>query len=483
MDDKLTQNEFQDVPTNGNAPIDPCEVYTDWDQLLEEYDGQYARHVNTIQSLMQRYTIMSSLRRGQTLTNHSLVSQLLNGCKQPKCQNPFCATGIRNSADRPVRDYTPRSARILALELLNQSNPDAHLCQHVKSEGSVPTPDTEAGPRDPSSLAQRIADTSCMTRLAAGEALPRKELDCPEQRRVAAITAKLQTQCKPPFDKSGCPNPRFVPNNEVADTVATALNLFYSLLPEENDQVLWQSLAHYTNNGHVLPGQTLDSNHCNPNLIGLLQIFASKPYARMCEQICKVIALRTQVEDVAAKFRPSWNDESGNGNVLDLLAHRVTSIARWHTVSRKDKWVPWPYPLWFKNIFLQHWDGKPAVARGTIACGALELLEMQQRIWDSSNPDKTSDANLLPYVYNRTDNTEMVRSWMTHNPPVTTASRHLFSFPCLYSDGQTLMHFRTLNHLRMRYANRPALLFLDNQTLTVTFQGSIHDIACERGSL
>lgn len=289
-----------------------------------------------------------------------------------------------------------------------------------------------------------------MKRLAEGEDMSHAEPDYPERRRVAAITAKLRTLCELPFDATGTLNPRFVPNNEVADTVASALNLFYNLLPGQSDQTLWQSLAHYINNGHVLPGQTLDSSPSSPSLIELLHVFEFKPYARMCEQVCKVIALRTQVENVAAKFRPFCSDESGNENILTQLADRVTSIARWHTASRKDKWVPWPFPLWFKRTFLQHWDGKPTVARGTITCGALELLEMQQKIWDLSNPEKTSDANLLPYVYNRTDNTEMIRSWMKHDPSVTTTSRHLLSFPFLYSDGQVLMGFRMLNHLRMR---------------------------------
>jgi hypothetical protein len=408
---------------------------------------------------------MDDIRNAHTIPSlmHSLVSQLVHGCKQPDCKNSYCATGLRNSTDIPLRDYTPRSARILALDLLGRSSPDAHLCKHVKSGGKIPTPDTEEGPRDHSSLAQRIADTSCTKRLAEGGTSLHEEPDCPELQQVAAITAKLQTQCEPPLDTTGSSNPRFAPNEEVADTVASAFSLFYSLLPEKSDQAMWQSLAQYINNGQVLPAQTLTSNANNTGLIELLQIFQFEPYTRMCAQVCKAIALRTQVENVAARFRSSGNDEAGNEDILSLLTERVTNIARWHTASRKDTWVPWPYPLWFKKTFLQHWDGKSTVTRGTIACGALELLEMQQKIWNRSNPEKTSDANLLPYVYNRSDGTEMVRSWIKHDPPVTTTSRHLLSFPFLYSDGQVLMNFRMLNHLRMRYANRPTF-FSDSET-------------------
>lgn len=391
---------------------------------------------------------------------HSLVNQLLYGCNQPECSNHCCATGLRNSTHIPLRDYTPRSARIFAFHLLSRSNPDAHLCHYVKSGGKIPTPDTdtEAGPRDPSSLSQRLADASIMRSLVGGGAPDDAEPESPELREVAAITAKLQMQCEPPLDASGSSNLRFASNGEVADTVASAFGLFYSLLPERSDQALWQSLAQYINNGQVLPAQNLDSNANNPGLIELLEVFGYEPYMRMCAQVCKVIALRTQVEDVAAKFRPSSNVESGTEDVLNLLSDRVTNIARWHVASRKDRWVPWPYPLWFKTTFLKHWDGKPIVTRGTVACGALELLEMQQKIWDLSNPEKTSDANLLPHVYDRLDATEMVRSWLKHDPPVTTTSRHLLSFTFLHSDSQVLVNFRTLNHLRMRYASRPSIL-------------------------
>lgn len=381
---------------------------------------------------------------------HSLVNQLVHGCKQPDCQNSYCATGLRNSTDIPVRDYTPRSARILALETLGRSNPEAHLCQHVKSGGKISTHDTEAGPRDPSSLAQRLADTSSIKALAAGGTLFDGEPNHPELQQVEAITAKLQTQCEPPLDASGSSNPRFAPSKDVADTVASAFRLFYNVLPKQSEPAIWQSLAHCINNGQVLPAQTLEPNPTNAGFIELLQIYHFEPYTRMYAHVCKVIALRTQVEDVTAKFRRSGNDKYENQDILTLLIERVADIARWQTASITDTWVPWPFSLWFKKIFLQHWGGKPTVTRGTIACGALELLEMQQRIWDRSHPEKTSDVHLLPHLYNRTDATEMLRSWIKHDPPMTTTSRHLLSFPFLYSDDQVLMNFRTLNHLRMR---------------------------------
>ena len=302
--------------------------------------------------------------------------------------------------------------------------------------------------------------------LAEGETPPDGEPSHPELEKAAEIIAKLRAQCEPPLDSSGSLNSRFAPSEEVADTVASAWTLFYSLLPKQSEQRTWHSAAQCINNGQVLPAQTLEPNPDHASLIELLQIFQLEPSTRMCAQVCRVVALRTQVEDVAAKFRSAGTYGIGSEqDILSMLAGRVTDIARRHTASRKNAWVPWPYPLWFKKTFLQHWDGKPTVTRGTIACGALELLEMSEEIWDRSNPTRASDANLLPHVYNRTDATEVLRSWMKHDPPATTTSRHLLSFPFLYSDSQVLMNFRTLNHLRMRYGKHTNN-FLDSETLT-----------------
>jgi len=289
-----------------------------------------------------------------------------------------------------------------------------------------------------------------MRQLAKGEAPGNASHEDLISHKAAAITKVLQSQCGPPFLPLGSSNPHFVSNKEVANTIATALELFYELLPEESDPATWQSLAQHINNGRNLPSTTLDANTDNSGLIHLLDIFTFEPYVSLCAQICKVVALRTQVEDVTAKLRQVRSDSTVHGNIVSLLMDRITLIARSQTASKQESWIPWPYPLWFKKAFLKHWDGKPVVKRGTIACGSLELLEMQQRIWDRSHPERSSDANLLPYIYKRIDATELMRSWMKHDPPATTKSRHLLSFPFLYSDSQMLMNFRMLNHLRMR---------------------------------
>lgn len=382
------------------------------------------------------------------LTCRRLVHQLVHGCGNSECKASFCASAMHNKSDRPVRKYTPRSARALALELLSRPKTEAYLCERCSDVPEEPEPD--AGAQDPSSLTQRLADSSHIRQLAKGQS-PESSSTCPDgllRRRVTAITRKLQAQCEPPFDSSGSPNPHFVGSHEVADTLASALDLFFDLLPKDSNQAHWHSLAHYVNHGQALPSKILERKESNAKLVELLEIFELEHHVRLCAEICRVFALRTQLEDVAAKLSDTAPGEDG---ILNLLIDRVTSIAQAQTTDRQDSWIPWPYPLWFKKAFVKHWDGKPVIKRGTVACGALELLGMQQAIWDRSNPDKTSDANLLPYVYKRSSVTKFTRSWMEHDPPVTSKSRHILSFPFIYPSGHLILYFRMLNHLRMRY--------------------------------
>jgi hypothetical protein len=456
MDDAVSP--AVELASEANIPIPMDEnVHPDWTQVMQSYDHGYVYQVASVKNRMQRYGILVTSSRHQ-LTPYRLVAQLLHGCGHTDCELQYCVTGRRNTTHIPLRDYTPRSARILALELLKRPDCDDYICKYCQLEGPSTYQAHDEGLRDPSSLIQRIADTSCVVQLAKGEFPADTGEESPIFHKVAAITRVLSAQCEPPFLSSGSSNPLFVSNEKIADTIAVALQLFYDLLPGENNPTTWQSLAQHVNNGRNLPSATLDSSADQSSLIELLDIFSFEPYVHLCAQICKVMALRTQVEDVTAKFRQTELDNTSQGNILALISERVTLIARSQTASKQDSWIPWPYPLWFKKAFLKYWDGQPVIKRGTIASGALELLEMQQKLWDRSHPQKTSDANLLPYIYKRIQAVELMRSWTKHDPPVTTRSRHLLSFPFLYSDGQTLMNFRMLNHLRMRYVATPKSL-------------------------
>lgn len=297
-----------------------------------------------------------------------------------------------------------------------------------------------------------MVETSVLRLLARGEGTETgvdpagNMLHC----RVAAMSRKLHSLCERPLDASGAPNPRAAPMHVVADTVASALELCYDFLPGNYRSEHWQSLAHCVNTGQALPPRLPGKPPHDAGMVALLEVFNFEPFVRLCSEICRVVAFHMHVQLVFMKIT---GHDVGDLEISRLISDRLNRIARSRTNDNTNAWVPWPYSLWFKKVFVKHWDGKPIVKRGTVACGALELLRIQQCIWDRSNPDKATEANLLPFVYKRLDPIEVALTWMGHDPDKITHSRHLLSFSFLYTTDQVLVYSRMINHLRMRYVS------------------------------
>jgi hypothetical protein len=99
------------------------------------------------------------------LTCFRYVGQLLYGCGDATCKQVICATGRRNTSKRPVRDYTPRSARAIALTLVSGASPKSRLCEKYEHHRSKDSVAREEGPLDPSSFMQLLCETDTIRRL------------------------------------------------------------------------------------------------------------------------------------------------------------------------------------------------------------------------------------------------------------------------------------------------------------------------------
>jgi DNA-binding XRE family transcriptional regulator len=238
---------------------------------------------------------------------------------------------------------------------LSRPNYEAYICKYRQLDAKPVENARDEGPQDPSSFIQRLADTSCISQLAKGEAHLDTKHDVSTSHKAAAINRVLQSQCEPPFLPSGSSNPNFVSNVEVADTIATALELFYELLPKESTSTTWQSLAHHINSGRILPSTTLDSEKDHSGLIHLLETFSYEPYISLCAQICKVVALRTQVEDITSKFRQTSSRSTTHGTIVSLLEAgvmdtvAVSSLVQEslsQTLGRQAGREAWDHRLW-----------------------------------------------------------------------------------------------------------------------------------------
>jgi len=304
---------------------------------------------------------------------------------------------------------------------------------------------------------QQLTDTSYL-RKAAGHTesfASTLDLEVPESKHRAAFSIScLERSLQPPYLSSGEVNPDFMTHDEVIDYIVPAFETLYA--PGSNrNQAHWRLLAEVINNGNAFPQASIHSSG-DRSWFNLVDVFEDEPCLLMCATVCKITALRTQLDDIAAKLEPqervddSSEEEADELRFIDKIALQFHNIASSHA-AQDDRWVAWPYPLWFKKVFVKHWDSSPTIKRGTVECGALELLECLQRIYDKIHDSQSNDAQVLPVVSKRIHTLKMAKSWLEHQPSVTTTSRHLLSCRFLFSPSQMVMHWRMINHLTMRY--------------------------------
>lgn len=385
----------------------------------------------------------------------TLTHQLLAGCGSPNCKNRYCATGRKNVSHAPVRPYTARSARAIALVLLEESNLRGHVCMSVDAVPRTQNHSVEhEGRRDPSSFMQQLNDTSYLRKAAGhtGSADSPLALEVLHPRICAAsVMSILEHSLQPPYLSSGQVNPHFMPHHQVLDCIVPALERLYAPGSNKN-QAHWRLLAEVINNGSAFPQPSMQDKG-DRSWLSLVDVFEDEPSLLLCATVCKITAQRTRLDDIAAKLAPKKHDDLENKKdvlpFIDRMALQFQQIASSHA-SQDDGWVPWPYPLWFKKVFVKHWDGSPSVERGTVECGALELLGCLQQIYDKIHDSQKNDAQVLPVVSKRIDTLKMAQSWLQHQPGVTTTSRHLLNCRFLFSASQMVLHWRMINHLTMR---------------------------------
>ncbi|KAL9039612.1 MAG: hypothetical protein Q9180_002425, partial [Flavoplaca navasiana] len=97
-----------------------------------------ARLPKDVPPLLLRDTIeLDNLRLAwpQILLDRRRASEnlILYGCQNPDCKTATCFHRRKNTSSHPLRNFTPRSARSLALELATQDDPEKHLCPSLST--------------------------------------------------------------------------------------------------------------------------------------------------------------------------------------------------------------------------------------------------------------------------------------------------------------------------------------------------------------
>lgn len=372
-----------------------------------------------------------------------LVGQITEGCGAWSCENALCDTGRRNAApsNRPVRKWTPRSARTIAITIAGGPRPEKYLC-HSSRPQSPETASSQAaerhersgdGPRDTSSTFQLLSDTSSVRHFCDGyEPAP-----TPRDRHSESLRS-LQPLLLPQVPDRLPDTSTFISNPDAAHRISHALDTLCSEFPTAG-LAQYEYVDSFLRNGSAFPPvSTTAPVDAKWNCwLHILDMMDDRSAMRLLSTACKAFAMRTKLQDELADL----------GRAAKYHFSSSTSLASYLVPHFEEDSEAGPLLVpWCKKAFLAHWDGSSAfVRRGSVACGALELIE-----FFSQHLETARSFCSLPIVANSLDSIDLAKSWTQKRN--TTGHRHLLSFAFLFAPQQRALYFRTVSHLKMREA-------------------------------
>ncbi|TKA26776.1 hypothetical protein B0A50_04222 [Salinomyces thailandicus] len=371
------------------------------------------------------------------------IGQLTEGCGVWSCDNNVCDTGRRNTAapNRPVRKYTPRSARAIAIALASGPSPLKHICPlyiHSNSSSQVSNGEDasvivqDEGSHDPSSFSQLHSNTRSIRQFCASphasKTQPGKHQDL--LKKLQSIVGSTPTCVTSPPRK-------LASNQQVASIIVKCINALFEAIPTASP-AQYEYADSFIRDGSAFPSKKTSAPvdaEWNRWLL-ILDKMDSRLELKLLSTMCQTFALRIQLE---ADLDEARRKVGGRSNFTPLADILELELREYHECGM----VLAP---WCKRVFLMHWDGiSTSISRGSVACGALECIHFLHQRFSGSKAYCT-----LPAVAKSLDAVEMAETWMKLDN--SGARQHLLSFDFLFTAPQRAMYFRTLCHLRMRQA-------------------------------
>ena len=414
-------------------------------------------HVQAIQDVVSKY-----------------IGQLIHGCGDPLCNETLCDTGRRNMSDRPVRRYTPRSARAVAITLASGPKPRARLCP-MYERGNDENPRGKAeGPRDPSAFVQHLSDTATVRGLCSESSgsntdstilrLGRHQWDLSGFGRGLQFWHGILDDLSRSFLLRP---PRSLEETlkvaaMIADQLFECMKCLISTLPRgRNSEPQWRYVNTLISSGCAYPPRN-ESVPCDNSYNTWLCILDSLEHGPTFRLLCHLLSVAAEwmrIETMAV-VATSPEDHSG----CTITTHRAAyGLYRELAARVEDLEISGiiSVVVWLKKAFLRHWDGE-LILKGNIASVSIFLLDHLYE--DALEVEETEKGDAfdtigqtisMPVISRRLDAVELARSYMEQGER-HYESEHLFNFSCIFSTNQKATYFRTMNHLRMRKAHSDA---------------------------
>lgn len=377
----------------------------------------------------------------QRLTSARYVDQLLHGCDNSDCQQLLCHTGRLNTSARPVRKYTPRSARAVAMALCAAPNPEKFLCTYHKPRpceqaASRREPSWPEGEQDVSSLIQLLCNTSAMRDCKALDYSLANELRPLHQKLNHALKYAGGVFC----EAHGGP----LPNSELVAEIYPCVDWLLRRLPPQRTAV-WEMIDQdIISKGRAYPQKTesVPTDDKYNTWLAVLDVLDNEPCLRLLRRIMQVISIRTKLEvklqTVKAELAGSCASMVGF-SIASKLAATIMS-------TRKDAGNSvYALVVWLKKLFAREWDSNPVLAGGSTCHAIMELFSHLNCIVNDTAVLPTG-AFLMPLIRSRASEVHLAQPYLED----FDGGVHLLEYKFLLPVDQVFLCFRTINHLRMR---------------------------------
>ncbi|GAB7366598.1 hypothetical protein MBLNU230_g8583t1 [Neophaeotheca triangularis] len=354
------------------------------------------------------------------------VKQLQDGCGNKTCTETMCLTGRRNVTTNPIRQYTPRSARAMALMLADTAGMRKHLCPHLQDESKT-VRDAKPGPKDTASIAQQLADTSTVQAVSGGVAL-----DAIYQPDRLAREYCYYWHCLDGLRKA-------LPDN-------VAEQGFRLLSNKKAARLVFESLEWVCgkpNSDHR--GVRVEST-TEPMLDNERKL---RFVAHACRAVASRLVLQKAVEarskSVEAHLSIAhlvMNKVFGKGDTSEAQSAGDRSQLSQSSVFE----LQWA----LVHVFRYHWDPSQRIPLGSAMSGALHLLDHFARL------DRVSILAFLSSMDTgswRLHKLDVFRSWKQYLDRRDPYETHLLAFPNLVRDDDVYFYFRAYNHQEMAKAS------------------------------
>ncbi|KXS96052.1 hypothetical protein AC578_2281 [Pseudocercospora eumusae] len=370
------------------------------------------------------------------------VDQLLNGCNDSTCQEQLCHTGRLNTSNKPVRKYTSRSARAIALAICSGPQPQRFLCSNDPNASIRPTSAIQDGEHDASSLLQLLCETESIRMVSS--------LCVSKAAELRPLHHNLAKALQHAGGKSAIEQGILFSNPKLAELLIPCVDHLIGKLPAQRTAV-WEMIDHdIISRGRAFPqkAETRPADDKYNTWLTTLNVLDNEPYLRLLQSIVKVIGVRLELEHGVYVARARIGSVKGAGlNPKNGIATIFASA-----FVRSQNGSPnaiYALVVWLKKLFAREWDSKSTLYVGSVCHGVLEIFTALNTIQTQASKTR-EDIFTMPLIRGRLTEVELVHPYLES---MSSGIIPLCQYALIFPAEQLFLLFRTVNHLTMRQAH------------------------------